>query len=244
MKTPGRWTAVWIFGIDVNWCFHNNTVCHTFSYPLFHFLSPLYPSSSTMLRMQVAFPPCWNWAPVRSALSLWQGTTMLWGYLEPHKDQSLQWLVWIWAWGRCVIAAPPDTTSSTRPQWTVRAGRSIVQDSPECPACILSPTLSWSPKASRPATMPSTSHTCPAMLPLCTQTVWVYLLTWLRPLTLAEGCWGWMEIWQSAPMWWRDEGVAWLSRGTLSKPIKLIRYTAHHRHDARSGSEYKSDIYT
>lgn len=193
-----------------------------------------------MLRSRLAFPPCWNWAPVRSALSLWQGTIMLWGYLEPQEGQIVQWVVWVW--GLCVTAAPPGTMSSTRPQRTVRVGRSTVQDLSESPACILSPTLSWSRKVSQPATTPSTSRTCQSMLPLFTQAAWASLLMWPQLLTSEGGCWGWMEIWWSAPMWSRDVGEAWSSRGTLSKRTRLIRYTAHHRHDARSGSEYDANI--
>lgn len=187
-----------------------------------------------MLRPQAAFPPCWNWAPVRSALSLWQGTTMLWGYLDPQRGRSVQW----------GVAAPPGTRYFPHPQRIVRTGRSIVQDWPEGRASFLSPTPSWSPKVSQPAMTPSTSHTCRAMPPLWIQTVSVCPLMWPRLLKLEGECWGWMEIWRSVPMWSRDVGVAWSSRGTLSKPTRLIRFKAHHRHDARSGSEYDADITT
>lgn len=199
---------------------------------------------STMLRSQAVFPPCWNWAPVRSALSLWQGTTMLWGYLEPQQDQSFQWKVWVLPWRQCVVAAPPGTTSFTRPQWTVRAGKSIVQDWLEIPACTPSPTLSWSPKVCQPATIPCTSQMCLNMLPLSIQTDWASLWMWPWLLTLGGAWWEQMEIWQSAPMLSRDAEVAWLSRGTLSKPTRLIRYTVHHRHDERSGSEYNVKLLT
>lgn len=208
-------------------------------FPLLHSLSLISaPSCSTMLRSRAAFRPCWNWAPVRSALSLWQGTTMPWGYLEPQEGQSVQMMVWVLAWARCVVAAPPGTKSFTRPQWTVKAGRSIVQDWLEGQTCFLGPTPSWSPRVSRPAMTPSTSHTRPATRHLYTRTASASLLMWPHLSKLEGECWGWMAIWRSVPMWWRGVGVAWLSRGTLWKPTRLIRYKAHHRHDARSGSEY------
>lgn len=205
----------------------------------FHFLSPC---CSTMLRSRAAFSPCWNWAPLQSALSLWQGTTMLWDYLEPQWGRSVQWLVW--ALGQCAVAAPQGTTSFPRPQWTVRTGRSIAQDWPEARACFQSPTPSWSPKVSRPAMTPSTSHTCLAKLLFYIQTVLACLLMLGQRLKLEGECWGWMEIWRSVPMWSRDAGVAWSSRRTSSKPTRLIKFKAHLRHDARSGSEYEADINT
>lgn len=198
------------------------------------------PYCSTMLRSWAAFPPCWNWAPVRSALSLWQGTTMLWGDLEPQQGRSVQRLVW--AWGRCVEAAPPDILLLLRPRRTTRAGRSIVQDWPEGRASFLSPVPAWRPKVSQQAMTPSTSHTCPATLPLCIPTASASLLMWRRLLKLEGECWGRMEIWQLVPMWSRDVEAAWSSRETLSKPIRLIRFRAHLRHDARSGSEYDANI--
>lgn len=199
------------------------------------------PYCSTMLRSWAAFPSCWNWAPVRSALSLWQGTTMLWDDLEPQQGQNVQRL--IWAWGRYVEAAPPDIMLFLRPWRTMRAGKSIVQDWLEGRASFLSPIPAWRPKVSQPAMTPSTSHTRPATLPRCIQTVSASLLMWPRLLKLEGECWGQMEIWRLVPMWWRDVEAAWSSRETLSKPIRLIRFTAHLRHDARSGSEYDADIH-
>lgn len=212
-----------------------NIMCHALN-----FLSTPFPFCSTMLRSRAVFPSCWNWAPVRPALSLWQGTTMLWGDLEPQRGQSVQWLVW--AWGRCVEAAAPDITSFLRPQRTVRVGRSIVQDWLEGRAYFLSPTPLWSPKVSQLAMTPSTSHTCLATVPLYIQTASASLLMWPRLLKLEGECWGRKEIWRLVPMWSRDVEVAWSSRETSSKPIRLIRFTAHRRHDARSGSEYDADV--
>lgn len=188
-----------------------------------------------MLRSRGASPPCWKWAPVRLALSLWQGTTML----EAQEGLTIQRVVWLW--GQCVVAAPPGTTSSAHPQRTARAGRSIAQDWVEGQSCILNPTPSWSPKASQPAMTPSTSHTCLATLLLYTQTASVSPLMWFPLLRLESGCLGWTEIWQSVLMWSRDVGVDWLSRETLLKPTKPIRFRAHLRRDARSGSKYKAD---
>lgn len=199
-------------------------------------------SCSTMLRSWTAFQPCWNWAPVWSALSLWQGSTMLWGCLEPQEGQSVQMMVWILALVQRVVAAPPGAKSSTHPQQTVKAGRSIVQDWSVARACFLGPTPSWSPQVSPPAMTLSTSHTCLALLHLYTRTASACLLMWPHRSKSEGECWGWKENWWSVPMWWRDVGVVWLSRGTLWKPTRLIRYKAHHRHDARSGSEYDSDL--
>lgn len=195
-----------------------------------------------MLRSPAATPPCWNWGPVRSALSLWQGTTMPWGHQEAQEDRGVQGAAW--AWERSVAAAPPGTTSSTHPQRSVRAGRSIAQDWLVDQACFTGPAPTWSLIACPPAMTPSTSHTHLAMLHLYVKTASAYLWTWAR-LSKVEGeCWGWMETWQSVPMWSRDVEAAWSSRGTLSKPTRRTRYRAHHRHAARSGSEYETDINT
>lgn len=192
--------------------------------------------SSTMVSYRAVLSPCWNWALARSALSLWQQTTMLWGGQELQRGRRVQRFVW--AWGRCAAAAPPDIISCLRPKQTVKLGRSIERDWPEAQAYYPRRTPLWSPRVCQPATTPSTSHTCPATLPLHIRTASASLLMWPQLLKLEEGCWGWMETWRSVQMWWRGVVAAWLSRGTSWKPIRLIRSTAHHRLDVRSGSEY------
>lgn len=162
--------------------------------PPHHFLSTPFPSCSTMLRSWADFPSCWKWAPVQWALSLWQGTTMLWANTEPQQRRSVQLLVW--ARGRCVEEAPQDITSFNHCQPTTRAGRSIVQDWLEGPVHFLTRTLSWSPRVSQPAMTPSISHTCLATPLLCIQTVLGCLSMWPRLLMLEGGCLVWMEIWQ------------------------------------------------
>lgn len=132
--------------------------------------------------------------------------------------------------------------SVPRPQQTMRVGRSIAQDWLKVLVYFRSPSHLWSPRVSQLVMTPSTSPTCLGTPPLYIQTVSASLSRWPRLLKLEGECWREMEIWQLVPVWSRDVGVAWSSRGTSSKPIRLIRFTAHPRHDARSGSEYDDGL--
>lgn len=193
--------------------------------------------SSTMLSYRAVPSSCWNWARARSALSLWRQITMLWGGRELLRGRRVQGLVW--ASGRCAEAALPGITCCPRPKQTAKAGRSTGQDWPETRTrCFLGLVPSWSRRVFPPATTPSTSRKCPATLPRRTPAASDSPWTWPRLLRLPAGRWGWTEIWPSVQTWWRGAVAAWSSRGTSSKPTRLIRSTAHHRLDVRSGSEY------